>query len=231
MAERTGTCIRCSATFTQSGRGRPATACPACRNGKLCSQEGCGRSHKTAGLCGPHYERWRRGADLSTPVRQYERGERICKVDGCERERDGSATYCGMHQNRVYWRGEPGPAEPKIAARGHAIWNTPNHRRGVSNLWKFGLTSETFDELLAAQGGRCAVCGTDDPKGNRVSTWTVDHDHTCCPGKRSCGRCVRGLLCNRCNRAVGLLGDDPAALAAAAAYLRRHQQARASLDA
>lgn len=27
----------------------------------------------------------------------------------------------------------------------------------------------------------------------------VDHDHDCCPGGWSCGRCVRGLICSECN--------------------------------
>jgi hypothetical protein len=132
-----------------------------------------------------------------------------------------------MHLQRVLTHGEPGPTEPKIASGGKAIWNTPNERRRVARLWKFGLTPEAFDALLAAQGGRCAICGTDDPKrGNRVSTWTVDHDHGCCPGKKSCGRCVRGLLCSPCNRGIGILGDDPIVAEAAAAYLWRHLQAK-----
>ena len=47
----------------------------------------------------------------------------------------------------------------------------------------------------------------------------VDHDHDCCPGQSSCGKCIRGLLCLTCNRALGLLKDDPMRVRAAADYL------------
>lgn len=230
MAQRT-VCARCAEPFTQWSRGRPASICLACKD--HCAVEDCGRPARTAGFCNSHYERSRRGVDLSAPIEQREYGERVCKIDGCGRKRGhSSATYCVMHRQRVYVSGEPGPVQPKQAERGHAVWNTPNERRLVSRLYMFGLTPETFNELLASQGGRCAICGTDDPKrGNRVSTWTVDHDHNCCPGKKSCGRCVRGLLCSPCNRGLGLLDDDPVVVEAAAAYLRRYQQARVSLDA
>jgi hypothetical protein len=76
----------------------------------------------------------------------------------------------------------------------------------------------------------CAGCGADivTPQyrrrgsGNttRVPTLVVDHDHECCPGPRSCGKCVRGLICNECNLALGL-GQDPQTLRSLADYLDR----------
>lgn len=60
----------------------------------------------------------------------------------------------------------------------------------------------------------------------RLQNFVVDHDHTCCPGKRSCGRCVRGLLCNRCNRALGQFGDDIETLRRAVAYLAASVEGR-----
>lgn len=58
-----------------------------------------------------------------------------------------------------------------------------------------GITLEQYEELLARQGGVCAICRR-RPTKNRLS---VDHDHRCCPGRRSCGKCIRGLLCKECN--------------------------------
>lgn len=48
----------------------------------------------------------------------------------------------------------------------------------------------------------------------------VDHDHSCCPGKTSCGKCVRGLLCGNCNTILGRMRDDASALLRAAKYLQ-----------
>ena len=88
-------------------------------------------------------------------------------------------------------------------------------------LMKHGLTFERYSYLYDLQGGVCASCGR-DPEGKWLE---VDHDHGCCPGKFSCGECVRGLLCGRCNRASGNVHDDPDALEALAAYLRKWQEA------
>lgn len=79
----------------------------------------------------------------------------------------------------------------------------------------FGLTHEQYDEMLAAQGGVCAIC--ERPPGEK--RFAIDHDHSCCSGRKTCGKCIRGLLCQRCNHALGLLGDDPDTLAKARAYV------------
>lgn len=74
---------------------------------------------------------------------------------------------------------------------------------------KFGITEGEYDELLDLQDGRCAICGS-LPGGKALA---VDHCHT--SGK------VRGLLCLKCNTALGLMGDDVERLAAATDYLKR----------
>lgn len=86
---------------------------------------------------------------------------------------------------------------------------------------RFKMTPADWDALLAAQGSRCAACGTTEP-GGRANNWVIDHDHACCPSSVTCGRCVRGLLCNRCNRAAGQMGDNVAALRDLADYLEFH---------
>lgn len=84
------------------------------------------------------------------------------------------------------------------------------------NLEKnYGLTVEQYSALLGSQGGVCAICGNDEPAAHgrtgKKFSLAVDHDHIT-------GR-VRGLLCQKCNRAIGLLGDAPDTLQRAIAYL------------
>lgn len=66
---------------------------------------------------------------------------------------------------------------------------------------KYGLTLEQYNEILESQGGGCAICHK-EPVRNPLC---VDHDHRCCPGSKTCGKCVRGLLCVYCNSTVGKL--------------------------
>jgi hypothetical protein len=90
-------------------------------------------------------------------------------------------------------------------------------------LARFGLDEKSYAELLASQSGRCRVCG-ERPRGKRLC---VDHKHI--PGyaqmklevRRSY---VRGLLCDRCNRMIGLFDDSAELLNAAIAYLRRQKE-------
>jgi hypothetical protein len=76
---------------------------------------------------------------------------------------------------------------------------------------KYG-TESTVEELLEAQGGGCASCGSDSP-GSRHG-WHIDHNHA--TGK------VREVLCAGCNTALGMLGENPVRIRALADYIERH---------
>src|SRR5687768_12575741 len=65
---------------------------------------------------------------------------------------------------------------------------------------RFGITLEQYNKLYEKQNGLCAICCEDSLQGRSLA---VDHDRYCCPGKASCGKCVRGLLCHNCNTGVG----------------------------
>jgi hypothetical protein len=83
----------------------------------------------------------------------------------------------------------------------------------------YNLTEERWQEMLDSQDGKCAICRSTDP-GNRNQRLSVDHDRRCCPGSGSCGRCVRGLLCEGCNLLIGKAHDDVQILAASIRYLQ-----------
>jgi hypothetical protein len=70
----------------------------------------------------------------------------------------------------------------------------------------FGMTLEDYDDLLAAQNGGCAICGNLPTEGQSMH---VDH----------VGDLVRGVLCVRCNNALGQLKDDPELMLRAAEYV------------
>lgn len=78
---------------------------------------------------------------------------------------------------------------------------------------KYGIDYWKFHQMLEQQGGGCAICGATDDL-------VVDHDHSCCPGRKTCGDCVRGLLCGHCNTGLGRFFDSEERLASAQNYLR-----------
>ncbi|MFF0055670.1 endonuclease domain-containing protein [Streptomyces microflavus] len=82
----------------------------------------------------------------------------------------------------------------------------------------FGITLARYESILAGQGGGCAVCGKPEEANGKMLA--VDHDHTCCPDRLTCGACVRGLLCSGCNLHLGAIGDRVDHLEAMVAYLR-----------
>ena len=80
----------------------------------------------------------------------------------------------------------------------------------------YNMTIEEYETLMIKQSGVCAICASVSEGGKALS---VDHDHSCCAGRKSCGKCVRGLLCNKCNQGIGYFNDNVERLEAALAYL------------
>lgn len=78
---------------------------------------------------------------------------------------------------------------------------------------RFGFSAEQLVEFYA--DGSCNVCGT-------TQDLHIDHDHGCCSGNRSCGACVRGLLCRACNLALGYLKEDPERVSQMLKYVNTH---------
>ena len=106
-------------------------------------------------------------------------------------------------------------------------WREANPERHRDNhlRWRHGISTLELAQLIVDQGGVCKICsGPISLEGKRG--FAVDHDHECCPGNRSCGKCIRGVLCSNCNIGIGNLGDDPERLRAAADYLDTWKKAR-----
>jgi hypothetical protein len=117
-----------------------------------------------------------------------------------------------------------GVFEPSRRGTGHAYCSldcqqadfktkNPHYRRERMLQEKYSMSLADYNALFTRQAGVCAVCRQEP------DVWhgglCVDHDHD--TGE------VRGLLCDTCNKGIGLLRDNPEYLDAAAAYLRAHR--------
>lgn len=91
---------------------------------------------------------------------------------------------------------------PEVRARLNERYATDEEHREKAR-WRtiksrFGITKEQWLDLFERQGRRCACCPSTDP-GHRFG-WAIDHD-------KLTGR-IRGIVCQPCNRILGMLGDN-----------------------
>jgi hypothetical protein len=101
-------------------------------------------------------------------------------------------------------------------------------RRKDNLKYRYGITEEDYEKLLVKQKHSCKICGhkpdkdqtqpdKDQTQPDNCQTQPdkplyVDHCHQT--------KAVRGLLCSKCNLALGHMNDDPTRLERAADYLR-----------
>lgn len=107
--------------------------------------------------------------------------------------------------------------EPKLDGKavGRLCYNENSRVR--MNAKNRILTPEQYEEMFTVQGGLCAICMLPETakRNGKVKQMAEDHIHGT--------TIVRGLLCANHNTGIGLFGDDPDLLEAAAFYLRRTQ--------
>ena len=90
----------------------------------------------------------------------------------------------------------------------HRTWHQKNPEKMAQykRLWKYKLTPEQYQALYEKNNGLCHICNAPDiPHKNGATSFNIDHDHACCSGRKTCGKCTRGLICFSCNRMLGSL--------------------------
>ncbi len=92
----------------------------------------------------------------------------------------------------------------------------PDKYKKEQRKWRlkrdYGLTEDKISEMISNQNNSCAICGTEDfgKKGPNV-----DHCHAT--------NKVRGILCGRCNKAIGLFSDDISIMENAISYIKNNK--------
>jgi hypothetical protein len=85
--------------------------------------------------------------------------------------------------------------------------------RSFNYVNTYNITKDQVFWLLYKQNQVCYLCHEEETKrfknGITPVSLTIDHDHRCCPGRKSCGQCVRHLLCHRCNFMLGVVEAKP----------------------
>lgn len=161
-----------------------------------------GRTHKRCSMC--HVE---------LPMDMF-------RTDG-RRGRRSCCRACDRARRQELRRNEPPHVVAKRLAESRARYRAMTPEQKAKNLAaarakqlaRLGITEGDYARMLVEQCGVCAICGG-DPGGGRKN-FCVDHDHQT--------GAVRGLLCNACNRAIGLLKDNCVAMACAIDYLKKHK--------
>ena len=145
-------------------------------------------------------------------------GALIRRCGQCGEEKPQSAFSPTVKRgDKVYLRTTCKPCAAKHARQ----WARDNVQRASATKrrsdlkWMYGMTVADYDTLLSSQGGVCAICRQSETmtRKGKPLRMPVDHDHI--TGE------VRGILCHRCNRALGMLGDNAFILRRAISYVTR----------
>jgi hypothetical protein len=122
-------------------------------------------------------------------------------------------TGCGESkpETEFYRKNKAGALRPECK-KCHCLRTTTDYKKSRQvwdsrrRLKRYGLTLDQFEKLLVEHNSQCAICG--------CPYQVIDHNHET--------GIVRGLLCHRCNRALGMLKDNSELFEKASAYLKTY---------
>lgn len=122
-----------------------------------------------------------------------------------------------IKRQKIYYRKNRQKIHEKQAKTYAALTTKEKKRRGrmarfCALLRLYNVSEFRYRELLKEQENKCACCGKRFTKRFEQRP-CVDHSHSCCSGERSCGKCVRALICRWCNRLVGIIEKNTCLLA------------------
>ena len=184
-----------------------------CTGGRVPSCKVCSESRRR-GLKDGSIPRRTHCEDCGVDITDRGRAAFVCEL--CAKERNRASAQ--RHVDK-----DPEAHLQRVTARWAS--KSKDERTRVSRiqmLKKYGLTQDQYDEILAAQGGVCAICKSPETHKYRgvVIQMPVDHDHACCDtNKKTCGECRRGIICHDCNAGIGYFNDDVERMQAAIEYL------------
>jgi Recombination endonuclease VII len=150
--------------------------------------------------------------------------KKILPIDSfykCRSGRDGRDSRC--KECAKNWQKE-------THSRNRGIFLNGARRNHVKKT--YNITQEDYLRKSEKQNHVCMICGLPETcvTHGTLSHLCIDHDHSCCPGNKSCGNCVRDLICRRCNAILGRVNDDIELLEKVIQYLRRHASGRDNSD-
>lgn len=198
----------CSGHSYQHKRyGRIWAVRPVTRKGTPCAAGDCDKPLKRQGYCSLHFARFLSGIPMFAPIPDRRQPFELCDRDSSGRK------YC-IECDR--WLTESSFGERATTPDGKNI-----KCRMCVSARRHRTTGKFVLSLAEAVDWRCPGCSK--PLSiDGARTFHLDHDHNCCPGTTSCGKCIRGILCERCNHCLGNAGDNVQTMRNLIAYLEAH---------
>lgn len=148
-----------------------------------------------------------RGCNVTKDDTQFTKGKgNLCKPCSNTRQRewrknnpDKYSQYCKS------WRGK----NPEKQSEASKNWQSrnPDYSKNYNLLRRYNISLEDYLWMVEEQKGLCAIC-------DKEAQLYVDHNHVT--------NVVRQLLCDPCNKAIGLMKEVPETLRKAADYLEKH---------